>query len=55
MRTTIYIHEKVWETGKAMAEADYRSFSYLVSKLILEEAKRQDITQPPKNNPKDFS
>ncbi len=41
MRTTIYIHEKVWKMGKDMAEADYRSFSFLITKLITEEAKRR--------------
>lgn len=36
MRTTIYIHENLWKQAKVMAAEDGRTFSGLVTRLIVE-------------------
>ena len=40
MRTTIYIHELLWRQAKELAAGENRTFSNLITKLLIEKLKK---------------
>ena len=41
MRTSIYIHDKLYKEGKEAAAKDGRTFSNLITKLLSEEMRKK--------------
>lgn len=52
MRTTIYIHRNLWKQAKVMAAEDGRTFSGLVTRLIVEKIKEKECKKQPRKEVK---